>query len=127
MFFSILFALAMAPINYFTRHALYLDLSCFHLPVSNSSFLFFFFFFLKMRQKRVAGSGNNARFMRASVSFFCMTVCMDVCVCVCVSACSQMIVCVSFSMSVESGRVGDEGSDRVSSSRVTMKNRPIHS
>lgn len=72
----------------------------------------------------MAGSGNNARFMRASVSFFCM---LCVWMCVCVSACSQMIVCVSFSMSVESGRVGDEGSDRVSSSRVTMKNRPIHS
>lgn len=74
----------------------------------------------------MAGSGNNARFMRASVSFFCMT-CVYACVCVC--ACGQMYVCVcvSFFMSVESDRVGDEGSDRVSSSRVTMNNCLIHS
>lgn len=83
LFPSILFALAMAPINYFTRHALYLDLSLF--PLSRLEFVFSFFFPRDAFEKTVAGSGNNARFMRASVSFFCIT---------CVYAYVYMCVCV---------------------------------
>ena len=67
----------------------------------------------------MAGSGNNARFMRASVSFFCIT-CVYAYVYVYVCVCARSQMCVSFLMSVESDRGGGRGgSDRVSSSRVS--------
>lgn len=71
-------------INYFTRHALnWISLD--HSLFSNSFFSFSSFFLLiiftrRCAQKTVAGSGNNARFMRASVPFYCMT-CVYACVC----------------------------------------------
>lgn len=86
LFPSILFALAMAPINYFTRHALYLDLSLF--PLSRLEFVFSFFFFLEMPSRRrwraqVITLVSCAPLFLSFVSLVCMHTYICVCVCMC--------------------------------------------
>lgn len=85
LFPSILFALAMAPINYFTRHALYLDLSLF--PLSRLEFVFFFFFLEISSRRRwraqVITLVSCAPLFLSFVSLVCMHTYICVCVCMC--------------------------------------------